>query len=578
MADAEERVSILGLMKDEISAPAKSAGQALGGIATETYKTNDALSRLADILQKTQEAMAKQQAQSERVKKATVDHSAALDQNDQVSRRVITRSEQLGIRLVALGYALESIGGQFGKVSVEADAFRAGIQTMGSALSVFPNLFGAAIGLVIGLGAAFAKYSQAIAEINKKNDEFAKKQEEVFQRLYAAVGKQNVQDKIDANNPIKQLADQMERVKENAEAAAAKARELRQATEGGGAIAAGDELQKKISEAFEKKQQLDSNINPLTGKADDIVVQKMINDQNRLLESLITKRNALTQSIEENKKAQAEANLQVENAVKEYLTLQKAIESLHGFKGASDQLEGLLTAELKYEEQFRAGDITEQELAKQKLDIETKRLEIYEKFKEFYGIEQAASDNLLGIQQAKVTSAEREVEALKEAAAYEKDARANFEQSHNEKEAQLKEEAKLAQAVAVSIADGFSQATGALIDGLVQGNLNMAQFAAQFALNLSKMIAQALVLKAVMAGLGVIGLNSGGPHGRRWRGRWSRRRSRGWVRDRRQRSGSEHQRRHRPGHADSWRVRSEARGRRPVRRGGHERDQPRARA
>lgn len=528
----EQTVSIVGLLKDGISGPMKEVAKSTEGAAASVEEANTSFQRLLAIIDKTAQSA---QKGAKALQDQTAAHKAVNSETakgDTISHGFISRTEKVISRLIALQFALQNLSGSgFGQFQTAVESSHAFLQTFASMLAIIPGPVGALAGIVLGLAAAYKKLADAIAESNLKVEEMRAKQLEVLQKVFEAVGKAVVQQKLDRNNPIAAIADEMERVKENAESAAKRARELRQvlsdidsdrnerksgsfkADEKGHVTFAEGNLQSLITAEFAKQKELDQ-FRDGAGNFQDYGIQQQYNRQARIVQELIRLNNAQAESVRRIKEEQDAANATVEKAVTDYENLVKAQEALKKFGGATDELSKLLDQQLKAEQDNRDGTITDVQLAEKRLEIERRRLDIYSENREFYGPDEEAQNAFLEAERDRVKVAEDDLEITKEVAEARKIDADLISDRMDLLKRKAKEEAQAEQEFYRTLARGFGEALASgisnLIVALAQGQVALREFTGQFLAQLGQMIVKAIILKTVMAGLGLIGLNAGG--------------------------------------------------------------------
>lgn len=470
MAD-DGRISLIGTLEGNLTAELTKVAASGDKIEKSTGAANKELSKLSDNLKSAGDsAKTLQQTDLSGMGKGLSDSATASDSFDASQTRLIAKSSRLIQRLVSLQFALSQVSsaapGGFGKLQTEVDAGGAALGAFGSVASLFPNQFGLIAGSVVAAGAAINVFSQkaekAEADMKALLDRFALDQVNLANKRGSVLFEQI----IGGDAELVKTKQALEDVKTSAVDAFGKVELAKK--QKAAAIAIGDQVgavkadfdldkaakdalafyqsYKKLADEVEQRETIDKVTKDLTD------LYEQFDDVDKKLNlHVITPLEALQE------KAQLAAQ-----KLKLAFDLAKAVpDDSTGFETIVAAADELVDSQKEYNRQLENERDIEEEIA---------------------------------------TFKKEQDEAIKD----------RTDAAQKERETQAKETEAFYQGIAQGIGQAFAQATSELIDGLVQGKINFQEFAGQFLLQISKMILQAIVLKGVMAGLGVLGLNGGG--------------------------------------------------------------------
>ncbi len=459
----DERVSIVGTLDGNLP---KGLEQ-IAASATRVDKSITVADKDLNLFRHSLEAIGThikdlEKANLTPVPQALQESAAAADSFDQAQGRVVARSAKLVQRILSLQLALQTIAsqgpGSFGQYQTSVDA---GTQAMGSFASVaslFPNQFGLIAGAVAaataGISVFYQKAIQAEAALKAVKEQIVTDRKD----LAAQRGKAVLEQLISGDVELTKTKQALEETKKSAEEAFGRVEDAR--------------TRLKLAEAQGNKVAAALASFDLDKAASD--AQKLLESFNKL-DNEIKKREGIAKIAENLKELDAQLEETEEKLKLELITPLEAVEEKARIAGERLKQAFALSRILPTSKDFKA-------TVKEQVEDQKKVTEELEQ-------QQAAKEEMENLDRLEKEQIDEKLDKSTKAG---------------------KETNDLYTGIAQGIGQAFAQATDSLIDGLVTGKLNAREFAGQFLLQISKMIAQALVLKAVMAGLGVIGLNSGG--------------------------------------------------------------------
>lgn len=474
---ADERFSIIGTLEGNL----KTSLEQLAGSATKVDKSIVVADKDVNLFKhsleslgahiKNMEATANLPKIYESLPKTLGNATAASDNFDASQGRFVARTGRVVQRLLSLQLAFQSISaagpGSFGKFQTEVDAGAAALGSFASVASLFPNKFGLILGALAAGGAAFGamseKAKQAEERIKDINDETKRMREE-----FAKTRGDALVDRLVGTNPeIIKKQQELETLIKNAKIAA-------------GAIK-DDEVRLAAAER----------------KGDDATARMARLDLQRQTKAL----DGFLQEIDK-------VNIR--------------LGELEGLQNFNAEMKELDEQAFQLRKKIELGLIKPFEALQAKAELAAKAVDLAFKSRfvpipgQKSGYERIADAAQKELEARRNVNEEARInQMLDEEIRVAREADAKFTKDTLEYEANLAKEktqetSEFTKGIAQGIGQAFASATSELIDGLISGQLNMREFAGQFLLQISKMIAQALILKAVMAGLGVIGFNDGG--------------------------------------------------------------------
>jgi hypothetical protein len=217
--------------------------------------------------------------------------------------------------------------------------------------------------------------------------------------------------------------------------------------------------------------------------------------------------------LREDFKRTTEESATLVNTIDELNATAKRLDALDAY---TNQVKDLGEQSELTEEKLRTGLITPLEEAEAQLDIAEKKLELLLKNQRLLAAAPETERNFDGaIERAQLDlSSARANLALTEALTAAKEQQAEEEQQISEERLKQlqkeQEELEFIQDLALNIRFSLAGAIGGFIEALIDGTANFRKFLGDVLKGLANIITQALVLKALTAGFGVIGLNTGG--------------------------------------------------------------------
>lgn len=465
----DERVSIVGTLEGNLT----TQFEKVAGAAAKVDKSVIVADKDLQLFKHSLEAIGTHVKELEKAdlgaaQQGLKDSAVQADAFDSAQGRAVARSAKLVQRLLSLQLVLQTIAsagpGSFGKLQSTVDAGSAALSTFAGIASLFPNQFGLIAGAIGAAGAAIGVFSKQAeeAEANLKaiKDQIAADRKEIA----AQRGKDFFEDVVGGDAELTAAKRGLDNVKD----AAIKALS-------------------KVAEARMRLNALTQDpLHPLPGAGgarldlDKAAVdsEKFLR-QYRELADFIEKREGMQKIVKDFKELEAELDI-----VDQKLEL-KVITPLQALQEKA-------------------------EIAARKLKLAFDQAKLGPGSTEFKQTVRDQAEELKGItdelQQQK--DLDEEIRTAREAdAMFQKGTTDFLSEQAKEKGQEINE---FYTGIAQGIGQAFAEATSQLIDGLIQGNLNFREFASQFLLQIGKMILQAIVLKGIMAGLGVIGLNEGG--------------------------------------------------------------------
>lgn len=462
---ADERVTILGVLEDQISGP-------MSKVATSA---------------------------------TSVEKSVAGA--DQATLKFVARTSQLTQRIVSLQLALQTAGaaaesGAFGKFSGAVDVGSKALGAFGSIVTAFPNKFGLFVGGLAAGATVISGVTREIDELKRKSDALAAGLEKNAQRAAKAQGGRLFRELT--GGPGDQI--RMDITEQSLQGEAAMTRRLeaeRRVTQ----------LQKSlVNEIMDTQRQIDNlrAIGPGFGGDAHVV---LIAQLERKLADLNKRDIERIKNLKETNEQIETENGRIKEQAERIAELNGQLDQLEAKKAFEDKRASLDAAGAQLTARLERGEITALDFLSQKakhagdmIDFLVDNLEHFASRDE--GVKQVQEYTKAFIEMG---AAARFIEEFQKNGAW-----AFFPgngQTNTRIVEQASQTADVLKGIAQGIGQAFAAATDPLIDGLINGTLKWREFAQQFLLQIAKMIAQALVLQAIMAGLGAVGLgfNTGGP-------------------------------------------------------------------
>lgn len=450
---ADERVSILGVLEDKISGPMAKMSQGAEKVAESVKKADSSVKSMT--------------TSTEGVDKATV--------------QMIGRSTRLIQRLLGIQQALQVLSslspGGMGKFQQTLDAGSAAMGAFSSIVALFPNKLGILAGAAAAAGAAVATLSQKAAEAEAKLaalkeqikvDQAAVSGERAKPLVEALLG--NNAQLFEAELGLSNIRAQVERVAVEVNTARLNLDK---------AIAGGDDLV-----IFRAQVEFDKVGKRALKLAADYKAAKDNLDALKFAESAT--------------KFKADTNRALKEIdVKLHLGLIDPLEALQEKAKLAEAALTLLFTGLR--------EFPESEKIRSEIDGVTKGLQT---FREEIGQLEAfrkSQQELFG--KGVPAPDSKKPDPVRNP----NDVFGGMAEGFQEASAHLADMNALGVQLGYTLSAGVGGFTDTLIDGLISGNLELKEFAQQFLVSIAKMIAQALILQAIMAGLKAIGgFNEGG--------------------------------------------------------------------
>lgn len=447
--------------------------------------------------------------------------ATGFDGLDTSSIRLADRSAKLTARLLSMQFALGQLNTLgFGKFQGYVDAGTASLQTFASVVAVLPSSLGLALGGALGLAAGIAKLTfnafEEIAAIERKSKELTDKSDASRIRNAQTKAQEKVTFELATPEERANIA-----LKEQEDLLRTKANTI--ATNG----------QKEITNARDLKK-IENDITKLEAERKEALqaIELLQHDATAVeggalgqqqtialaaasaIAALQKKQATLVKSQSELAASTADLTDEYNRNLYTYSVMEQKQKDAEGAKKFREELNKLESTLRAVREENLKGNIDDVTYAQKKFDLEKQIYDIKSRGARFVSDEKQSQDAAIAAQADKLRASQDDLELAREIAdvqrGYDFDTEKRRDKAKKDAEDKAKDMRAFYEGIAQGIGQAFAQATSTLIDGFIQGRLNMQEFAGQFLLQIAKMIAEALVLKAVMAGLGVIGLNSGG--------------------------------------------------------------------
>lgn len=508
---ADETVSILGIFQDQISpgmgkvaSSAERISASVDGANQKLITFGGALTKIRDQIQTSFKPvnttlpaltgnmgqLANQAEKTGQVIDAqfttkTNQMSKSLDSSDKAAAKLAARGARLasalfGVQIVLQGLTGNAQSGGLNKFQTVSDAAAASLTTFATTVVLLPGPVGLALGAITGLAAGFKTVKDAVFGINQASADLLAKFGGSNSKIFSAVASEKVDRAFNTSSQNIQL-------------------DL-------------DKTKEKLKQTQGQIQAYEAEIDKLNAKSDS---QHGFLSQDEL-ERLVK----LEQEILPNTQSALSDLFESAGKLNGQLGDAKAIETYHdAMKGLSAQSAATKKAlELGIGDEL---DLLQQQAqqAAQKLDLLVTNREAVVNSGEQTGgqiddairlasIEKDIADSRVIQEEARrrdVELSKENIRLLEEQQDLVKGISDGWKQATKEVSTMRGVGLRLGQALGQGVLDF----TDVLLDGLAKGNLSLAEFAGNFLLSIGKMIAQALVLRAIMAGLGVIGIGGG---------------------------------------------------------------------
>ena len=459
MAGTERTVSIVAVLKDLLSKPLSQIGKGAGNAA------------------------------------------AGLRKMERESATVVQKSAQLTSRLLSVQVALQTLNsasadgsvGKFGKVLQSASQ---GLGTFAALASIFPNKFGLVLAAIGGATAAFRGVAAEIAAIEEKSKSLGKELDQRAAKISRQFAPSVARQLTGGPQDLTRL--ELDDAQTNLESTIALRREF--------------ERQLTLLEGLpdQRIQSVQQQLDRLRGFAAQGIRRSAVKEIPDLEQELARLTGERAQKVAKLTDEITRLNGVQQEQVNQVQELNNVLSEQGQFQAFVDETAKLAEQSLKVQEDLNAGKISQLDALKQEIVLAEQQITLLEQNKDL------ASNYNAELESRKKDLAELEglLEILLfiEGQITDEIKKQDAERKENKKT--LTEDEEFLKGIAQGVGQGFANATGALIDGLVQGDLNLKEFAANFLLQIGKMIAQAVILRAVLAGLtGVgipLGVNRGG--------------------------------------------------------------------
>lgn len=398
------------------------------------------------------------------VEKAEANTAVSANNLEVAHGRMAARSARVVQRLLSIQIAMQTLAsqgpGSFGRYRAHVEAGTVAMGSFASIVSLFPNQFGLILGAVAAASAAISVFSKNAEEAKAKLAELKKQIADDRKEFFGKRGESFFEQVVGGDRELLKAKTGLEEVRKSAVAAFAAVEEarsrrnflLKDRSPGLGAAEFDlEEASKNAQQFMASFIKLDQEVKTREG------IAKLTEDARALEDEL----------------ADIDRKLEVKMIEPLDAVREKARIAGEAVKGAFAFMKLVPTESSK---QVVRDNIREQKEAQRVLSVELEH-------------QNAEKEEMLNLEQL-------EEQRLHDIA--------------NAADDEGREMNEFYTGIAQGIGQAFASATGELIDGLVQGEINFREFAGQFLLQIAKMIAQAIVLKAVMAGLGLIGFKEGG--------------------------------------------------------------------